>query len=51
MKPKWRYNLLITPFVILCVPLTLSLMALAPVFQALADACLWAYERMPRWKP
>jgi hypothetical protein len=52
MRQKWRYNILITPFVILCAPLTLSLLWLiVPATRALADACRWAYEHMPRWKP
>ena len=47
---KWQYNLLITPLVIACVPLTITLNLLVHTFRALKNAARWAYYRMPRWK-
>ncbi|MDR2365560.1 MAG: hypothetical protein LBD68_06875 [Zoogloeaceae bacterium] len=48
---KWQYNLMITPLVLVCAPLTVLLWALVPVFRALKNAARWAFDRMPRWRP
>jgi hypothetical protein len=51
MMRKWQYNLMITPLVLLCAPLTVTLLVLVPVFRALKNAARRAFDRMPRWMP